>query len=291
MRDKAITYLPKSLADVVVSFESKYFNKTDIANSMKFQDCYQCRRANSHVCRDCQNAKHFLSNDTRKFYYINIEDTPHQGPVEAFLLPYKDVQIDSYVWTKGMKQWDFAGNVLDRRTLAVNFDYCPYCNGTFEREDYLPGYEPVYKCLHCGFEFTYGGTRPHSKSQSEYLRTYCNYMNSKYASEERNVLMENDKHKYSAKLYGPPSPRINDTPVPSSKYKRTKINVDESMRSTIYGTPAITPRGMYNSPTVKSRSVVYGPPPIYRRSCMGYALLIIIILLVLVFLVISYFIY
>lgn len=299
IRDTAITYLPKSLVDVIESFEKKYSNKTEVANCMKFQECFQCRRANSHVCRDCQKAKHFLSNDTRKFYYINIEDAPRQGPVEAFLLPYKEVQIDSYVWTEGMKQWDFAGNVLDRRTLAVEFDFCPCCNGEFERHDQYPYDEEtiVYKCKNCGFCFNCGGVRPQSELQFKYVMEYYSHMNNKYASEERNDLKENDKHnkhKYSAILYGPPPPRTNETPIPSSKYKRTKIMGDDSMRSTIYGTPAVRPKAMMYSPpptTINPRPVVYGPPIStgggFRIGCV---VLTIIILLVLILFAVSYFI-
>lgn len=61
MRDIALTYLPKSLVDVIISFENKYSNKTDVANSVKFQECLHCRRANSLVCGDCQKAKHFFT--------------------------------------------------------------------------------------------------------------------------------------------------------------------------------------------------------------------------------------
>lgn len=262
------------IGDIVGSiYENKYSNKTDVANSMKFQECVQCRRANSYVCQECRNANHFLANDTRKFYYINIEDAPHQGPVEAFLLPYKEVQIDSYVWTEGMKQWDFAGNVLDRRTLTVDYEYCPYCNGKFERHEPLPDYEPVYKCQNCGFTFSYGGTRQYSKSQMEYMKTYYNYVNPKF----------DNRRDYGTflcvPLYGPPPPRTNEPSIPSSKYMRTNMMVGEPMHSTMYGTPAINPR-----------SVVYDPPPIYRRrSYMGCFLLIVIILLVLIFLVTLYF--
>ena len=228
MSDIALTYLPKSLVDVIISFENKYSNKTDVANSVKFQECLHCRRANSHVCGDCQKAKHFLPNDTRKFYYINIKDAPYQGPVEAFLLPYKDVQIDSYLWTEGMNQWDFAGNVLDERSLAVDYDYCPCCNGKLERDESLPDYEPVYKCKNCGFSFDYGGTRPSSKSQMEYRKTYYNYVNPK----------SDNRRDYGAYLYGPLPPRMNDSLISSSEYGNTIMD-GEYMRSTLYGTPAI----------------------------------------------------
>lgn len=199
---------------------------------MKFQECIQCRRANSHVCLDCQKAKHFLPNDTRRFYYINIEDAPRQGPVEAFLLPYKEVQIDSYVWTEGMKQWDFAGNVLDRRTLTVDYEYCPCCNGKLERDEPLPDYEPVYECQNCGFTFSYGGTRQYSKSQMEYRKTYYNYVNPKF----------DNRRDYGTflcvPLYGPLPPKMNDSLISSSEYGKTIMD-GESMRSTLYGTPAV----------------------------------------------------
>ena len=60
MRDIALTYLPKSLVDVIISFENKYSNKTDVANSVKFQECLHCRRANSHVCGDLPDTANYF---------------------------------------------------------------------------------------------------------------------------------------------------------------------------------------------------------------------------------------
>lgn len=131
-------------------------------------------------------------NDTRKFYYINTEGESHNGPVEAFLLPYMDVFPDSYVWTQGMKNWDFAGNILDRRLLSVKFDYCPCCNGEFEHEDINPDdRETIYKCKSCGFEFSYGATRMCSDVQGKFSMQY--YKWNKYWDK---VLHPNTQLKY-----------------------------------------------------------------------------------------------
>lgn len=69
---------------------------------MKYTNCTYCRRKNSHLCNDCHNEDLLLVNDTRECYYINCEGDNYRGPVEAFLLPYKDVWPESYVWTSGM---------------------------------------------------------------------------------------------------------------------------------------------------------------------------------------------
>lgn len=199
-------------------FFNHYSNKTEGANSMKFQDCFHCRRANSHVCRDCQNANHFLSNDTRKFYYIIFEDDPHQGPVEAYLLPYKDVQIDSYIWTEGMNQWDFAGNVLDKRLLFVNHKYCPCCNGELEWNIIYPDdRETIYKCKDCGFEFSYGATRMCSKLQGEYIRKYYNNENAKIknrCAREDVLYRSSPTDDFQPTVYGPPVSLVNDKYTP-----------------------------------------------------------------------------
>lgn len=142
--------------------------------SLRFAECSRCRRINSHLCVGCQNASLQLVNDTRKFYYIHTEGESYKGPVEAFLLPYMGVFPDSYVWTQGMKNWDFAGNVFDTKLLTVNLDYCPMCSGTYDVE--LP-YSSIfdntgYKCRHCGFAFHHGGTRTFSSAQREYSMQY-----------------------------------------------------------------------------------------------------------------------
>lgn len=82
---------------------------------------------------------------------------------------------------------------------------------------------------------------------------------------------ENDKHKYSAKLYGPLPPRIDDTPIPSTEYMRTDMTVGESMHSTMYG-----------APLVHSRPVVYGPPVSTGGSRVRYLSLIVIIILLII---------
>lgn len=146
---------------------------------MKYTNCTYCRRKNSHLCNDCHNEDLLLVNDTRECYYINCEGDNYRGPVEAFLLPYKDVWPESYVWTSGMEKWDFAGNVLDRRTLAVNFRYCPCCNGVFEEHLLYPDdRESLYKCKKCGFEFSFGATRPCSCAQSEYAKLFYGHKKS-----------------------------------------------------------------------------------------------------------------
>lgn len=142
---------------------------------LKYRDCLNCRRANSHLCAVCQNASLFLINDTRKFYYINDTRVHYQGPVEAYLLPYVDVFVDSYLWTVGMTKWDFAGNILDGRTFRVNTRFCPKCNGTFvvhtqnENSD-----DPlhIYKCTRCGFVFRQGGIWMTSNAQRDYCIKY-----------------------------------------------------------------------------------------------------------------------
>lgn len=140
---------------------------------MRYNECTKCRRINSNLCTNCKNASLFLTNDSRMFYYINCEREKRRGPVEAFLLPYKDVWPDSYVWTKGMENWDFAGKVLDRLTLIANFNYCPICNGTFDRQIIYPDdRETMYRCRQCGFRFTYGATRMVSAKQREYTEQY-----------------------------------------------------------------------------------------------------------------------
>lgn len=143
-------------------------------------ECSCCRRANTLLCDVCQNANLLLLNDAREFYYINCEGELHKGPVKAYLLPYYDVWPDSYVWAKGMKQWDFAGNVLDRRVLAVSYSYCPCCNGMIEKIDVYPDdRETIYRCKKCGFEFSYGATRMCSEAQREYSMLYIKHLTNK----------------------------------------------------------------------------------------------------------------
>lgn len=140
---------------------------------MKYNECSYCRRAGSHLCISCKDASLLLMNDTRQLYYINSEDDLRKGPVEAYLLPYCDVWPESYVWMVGLKDWDFAGNILDRRVLSVNFNYCPCCNGEFERNEIYPDdMETIYKCKICGFEFSYGATRKCSESQAKYSKSF-----------------------------------------------------------------------------------------------------------------------
>lgn len=140
---------------------------------MTYNECSYCRRAGSHLCNICKDANLLLMNDTRQLYYINSEDDPSKGPVEAYLLPYCDVWPESYVWMSGMKDWDFAGNTLDRRVLSINFDYCPCCNGEFERKIIYPDdRETIYKCKDCGFEFSYGATRMCSEAQTKYAKSF-----------------------------------------------------------------------------------------------------------------------
>lgn len=66
-----------------------------------------------------------MLNDIRKFYFINRGSSTPVGPVEAFLLPYRNVSPHSYVWTKGMKDWELAGNIIYSQVSKFNFDYCP----------------------------------------------------------------------------------------------------------------------------------------------------------------------
>lgn len=145
---------------------------------MKYNECSYCRRAGSHLCNSCKNANLLLMNDTRQLYYINSVSDSQKGPVEAYLLPYYDVWPESYVWMAGMKDWDFAGNVLDRRLLSVNFNYCPCCNGVFDRNIIYPDdRETIYKCKACGFEFSFGATRRCSEAQAKYVKSF--YANTK----------------------------------------------------------------------------------------------------------------
>ena len=94
----------------------------------KYEECSYCRRVNSPLCEQCRDASLLLINDTRRFFYINREGEARRGPVEAFLLPYMNVWGCSYVLEIGKEKWDFAGEVLDKRTLKPNFNYCPICN-------------------------------------------------------------------------------------------------------------------------------------------------------------------
>lgn len=133
---------------------------------MKYQECTYCRRANSNLCTDCHSANLLLVDDTRRFYYRNNETDTLHGPVMAYLLPYFDVWPESYVWTKGMDGWGSAGNVVDRRTLSVSYDYYPCCNGVIGKIDIYPDErEILYKCSVYGFNFYYGVARMCSSEQ------------------------------------------------------------------------------------------------------------------------------
>lgn len=138
-------------------------------NIMTYNECSYCRRAGSYLCNGCKDANLLLINDTRQIYYINSEEDSPKGPVAVYLLPYCDVWPESYVWMTGMKDWDFAGNILDRRVLSLNFKYCPCCNGVFEGHLIYPDdSETVYRCKNCGFEFSYGATRMCSEAQKRF---------------------------------------------------------------------------------------------------------------------------
>lgn len=72
-----------------------------------------------------------------------------------------------------------------------------------------------------------------------------------------------EQRQFFSTVYGPLPPRINDTPMSSSMYKRTRIRGEESMRSTIYGAPVVNPKTMKKDPsTANSVSVLYGPPSV-----------------------------
>ena len=62
------------------------------------------------------NYNHHSSVNTKKYYYID-SNRNRQGPIEAYRLPSFGVRADSYVWTKGMKQWEYAYNVPDLSTI------------------------------------------------------------------------------------------------------------------------------------------------------------------------------
>lgn len=138
----------------------------------KYEECSYCRRVNSPLCEQCRDASLLLINDTRRFFYINREGEARRGPVEAFLLPYMNVWACSYVLELGKEKWDFAGEVLDKRTLVQNFKYCPICNNKLQmRADSVNQYdrEMLHECCFCGFRFKDGGTQIFSEAQMEYL--------------------------------------------------------------------------------------------------------------------------
>lgn len=90
------------------------------------------------------------------------------------MLPYEDVCLESYVWTEGMDNWDFAGNLLDSRILAKKHQYCPVCDGniSFAYESHPIDNDGFYRCEKCGFEFWADGTKAISEDQGKYLERY-----------------------------------------------------------------------------------------------------------------------
>lgn len=52
----------------------------------------------------------------RKYYYID-SNRNGQGPVEAYKLPSLGVTPNTYVWTKGMLNWDHAYNIPELREI------------------------------------------------------------------------------------------------------------------------------------------------------------------------------
>lgn len=65
------------------------------------------------------NNNHHSSANMRKYYYID-SNRNRQGPIEAYRLPSIGVCANSYVWTKGMKQWEHAYNVPDLRNVFLS---------------------------------------------------------------------------------------------------------------------------------------------------------------------------
>lgn len=143
---------------------------------LKYRDCLNCRRANSHLCTVCQNASLFLINDTRQFYYITDSRDHCRGPVEAYLLPYMNVMVLSYLRMDGGDNWDFAGNILDSRTFRVNTHFCPKCNGVLDIDKqygyYSPDHEIDYRCNECGFVFRRGQSVMLRQAQLDYWKMY-----------------------------------------------------------------------------------------------------------------------
>ena len=73
-----------------------------------------------------------------KYYYIGT-DNQRQGPVEAEQLPSLGVTTESYVWTKGMKDWDQVKNVrgLDYLFPQVIISTSTIAEPPYERPDSL----------------------------------------------------------------------------------------------------------------------------------------------------------
>ncbi|MBR1498733.1 MAG: DUF4339 domain-containing protein [Bacteroidaceae bacterium] len=57
--------------------------------------------------------------NVRKYYYIDSNGN-RKGPVEAYRLPTLGIGRNSYVWAKGMKDWDIVDNVPDLYHVYVN---------------------------------------------------------------------------------------------------------------------------------------------------------------------------
>ena len=142
---------------------------------MKYESCSRCLRANSPLCEKCQYSDLYLSNDKREYWYKLSENGHTRGPEYAFLLPYKGVYRESYVWTVGMNKWDFAENVLGAMKIR-NFDYCPICDGLVSEKYGMYIDDPnEYTCQQCGFTFFRGGTRSVDPAQMEYLGLLGDY--------------------------------------------------------------------------------------------------------------------
>lgn len=57
--------------------------------------------------------------NVRKHYHIDSNGN-RKGPVEAYKLPSLGIGRNSYVWTKGMKDWDIVDNVPNLYLVYVN---------------------------------------------------------------------------------------------------------------------------------------------------------------------------
>lgn len=60
----------------------------------------------------------YTSANTRKYYFID-SDGRRKGPVEAYKLLALGVTKNSYVWSKGMKNWERVFNVPDLHHMFV----------------------------------------------------------------------------------------------------------------------------------------------------------------------------